>query len=166
MILRPARAGDAAAIGAIWNPVIRDTAITFDSREKSEDEIARDIAARAAAGHAFLVAEAGTRIVGFAAYGQFRRGTGYARTGEHTIILGRDGQGRGVGRALIDALEDHARAGGFHTMLAGVSGENPGGVAFHERLGYARVAVLPQVGWKFGRALDLVLLHKRLCRAP
>ncbi len=162
MILRPAGAADAAAICAIWTLVIRDTAITFDSREKTAAAIADDIAARRAAAHGFLVAEEAGEILGFAAYGQFRSGPGYARTAEHSIILGPAAQGRGIGRELLLALEDHARAAGMHSMLAGVSGENPGGVAFHERLGYARVAVLPQVGWKFGRWLDLILLQKRL----
>ena len=162
MILRPAVAGDAGSIAEIWNPFIRDTAITFNSVEKSAQDIAADIAARSAAGHAFLVAEDWGVCLGFAAYGQFRAGPGYARTGENTIILGPGAQGRGVGRALMAALEDHARAANIHSMIAGVSAENPGGVAFHERLGYARVAVLPQVGWKFGRWLDLILLQKRL----
>ncbi|SRR6056297_380749 len=162
MIIRAARAGDAAAIAALWNPLIRDTAITFNSHEKTAADVAGDISARRAAGHAFLLAEAEDAVLGFAAYGQFRGGPGYARTGEHTIILGDDARGRGVGRALLGAIEDHARGAGIHMMFAGVSGENPSAVAFHERLGYLRIAVLAQVGWKFGRWMDLVLLQKRL----
>ncbi|RKT30745.1 phosphinothricin acetyltransferase [Roseovarius halotolerans] len=162
MITRAAQADDAPAIAALWNPVIRDTAITFNSQEKSAADIAADIAARRAAGHEFLLAEEDGRLLGFAAYGQFRGGPGYARTGEHTIILGDGARGRGVGRALLGAIEDHARGAKMHTMFAGVSGENPSAVAFHERLGYLRIAVLAQVGWKFGRWMDLVLLQKRL----
>jgi phosphinothricin acetyltransferase len=47
-------------------------------------------------------------------------------------------------------------------MFAGVSGENPEGRAFHARLGYVETAILPQVGWKFGRWMDLVLMQKIL----
>lgn len=157
MIIRQARPEDAEAIAALWNPVIRDTAMTFNSVEKTSEVIAEDIAAR----HAFLLAE-DDALLGFATYGQFRGGVGYARTGEHTIVLAPDTRGRGIGRALMGALEGHAREAGFHSMIAGVSGENPGGIAFHERMGYAQVAVLPQVGWKFERWMDLILLQKLL----
>lgn len=157
MIIRQARPEDAEAIAALWNPVIRDTAITFNSVEKTVETMTQEIAAR----HAFLLAE-DDALLGFATYGQFRGGIGYARTGEHTIALAPDTRGRGIGRALMQALEDHAREAGFHSMIAGVSDENPGGIAFHERMGYAQVAVLPQVGWKFERWMDLILLQKLL----
>jgi phosphinothricin acetyltransferase len=81
---------------------------------------------------------------------------------EHTIQLAPEASGRGHGRALMTAVEDHARAGGAHSMFAGVSGENPEGRAFHARLGYVETAILPQVGWKFGRWMDLVLMQKIL----
>lgn len=157
MIILPARPEDAEAIAALWNPIIRDTAITFNSVEKTVETMTQEIAAR----HAFLLAE-DDALLGFATYGQFRGGVGYARTGEHTIALAPDTRGRGIGRALMQALEDHAREAGFHSMIAGVSDENPGGIAFHERMGYAQVAVLPQVGWKFERWMDLILLQKLL----
>lgn len=161
MIIRPARPEDAGAIIAFWNPLIRDTMVTFNPVQKTQAEVADSIRAKAAAGHGFFVAEDGG-ILGFASYGQFRAGTGYARAMEHTIILAPEGRGRGVGRALMAAIEDHARAQGYHSMIAGVSGGNPEGRAFHAAIGYAEVAVIPQVGWKFGRFWDLVLMQKLL----
>lgn len=161
-MIRPAQADDAAQIAVFWNPLIRNTAVTFNPQERSEGEIAASIAEKARAGHGFFVAETSGAVVGFASYGQFRAGLGYARTMEHTIILAPLARGKGIGRTLMGALEDHARSGGARIMIAGISGENPEAVAFHARLGYGEVARLEGVGWKFDRAMDLVLMQKTL----
>ncbi len=161
-MIRPAAAPDAPQVAAIWNRVIRETEHTFNAQEKPDAEVAALIADRQAAGHGFFVAAGEDRVLGFATYAQFRGGNGYARTMEHTVLLHPEAQGRGLGRALMAVVEDHARAGGAHLIFAGVSSGNPGGRAFHAALGYAEVAVLRQVGWKFGRFLDLHLMEKRL----
>jgi phosphinothricin acetyltransferase len=161
-MIRDATPDDAPAIAAIWNPVIRDTAITFNPVEKSLSDLATLITDRQAVGHAFLVAETSGRIAGFATYAQFRSGAGYARSMEHTILLSPDAQGKGLGRALLAAIEDHARSAGAISLLAGISAENPAGRAFHARMGYTQVAILQRVGFKFGRAMDLVLMQKFL----
>ena len=158
MTVRLATGLDAEAVAAIWNHYIRETSVTFNALEKTADEVAALIATRPA----FFVALDQGRVAGFATYDQFRGGVGYARTMEHTIQLAPGASGRGHGRALMRAVEDHARMGGAHSMFAGVSGENPEGRAFHARLGYAETAVLPAVGWKFGRWMDLVLMQKFL----
>jgi len=162
MIIRAARAADAPGIALIWNLNIAVTANTFTTALKTPEGLSGDIAARAAEGKAFLVAEEAGRVVGFATYFQFRSGPGYARTAEHSLMLEAGAQGKGGGRALMAALEDHARGAGMHSLIAGVSGENPAGVAFHEAIGYAQIAVLPQVGTKFGRWMDLIVLQKIL----
>lgn len=165
MILRPAESTDAASIAAIWNPLICDTAVTFNASERSEGELAGMIAARRRDGHAFIVAEGAGGLLGFATYAQFRGGVGYARTMEHTVILADRARGQGIGRGLMQAIEAHAAARGVHSMIAGVSGENPAGIAFHRALGYRTVAVLPSVGFKFGRFMDLHLMQKFLTPA-
>ncbi|HQU67116.1 MAG TPA: N-acetyltransferase family protein [Albidovulum sp.] len=160
-MIRLAVAEDFSAILAIWNPIIRDTTVTFSSEEKTPESLAAMIATRRADGREFFVADDGG-ILGFATYAQFRAGNGYAHAMEHTVILGPDASGQGIGRALMTHLEGHARAGGAHTLFAGVSGENAPGVAFHERLGFRTLARLPEAGRKFGRWLDLVLMMKLL----
>lgn len=159
--IRQAVAGDAAVIAAIWAPVIRDTTITFTDAVKSPQEVAALIAARDACGWPFLLAEASGSVLGFATYAPFRAGPGYARTMEHSVILAPEARGRGVGRALMTALLDHARAGGVHSLWAGVSGENAAGIAFHVAVGFRHVATLPEVGFKFGRFIDLVLMMRQ-----
>lgn len=161
-MIRPAQTGDAGAIAALWNHIIRDTAATFNATEKPVDEVAGVIAGRQAVGRAFLVAEEAGAVLGFATYDQFRGGIGYRHSMEHTVHVAPPAQGRGLGRALMTALEDHARRADIHVMMAGVSSENPGGRAFHEALGYQLSGTVPQVGHKFGRWMDLWLLHKIL----
>ncbi|WP_323763825.1 GNAT family N-acetyltransferase [Marinovum sp.] len=158
MILRPAEAGDAPGLCDLINPVIRNTAVTFTTEEKTT----REIAAAIRDSGAYFVACDGTRILGYACYFPFRGGPGYRHTKEHSIALAAEARGRGVGRGLMALLEDHARAHQVHSLFAGVSGENPDGIAFHKAIGFAEVAWLPQVGHKFGRWMDLVLLQKML----
>ncbi|MEO1638164.1 MAG: N-acetyltransferase family protein [Pseudomonadota bacterium] len=155
-MIRPATPADAAQIAAIWNHAIRETTITFNPDEKSEEEVASLCAQNC------LVAVDGDQVLGFARYFQFRGGAGYRFTVEHTIMLHADAHGRGVGRALLEALCAAAKADGMHTMFAGCSAENPGAVAFHARAGFTTVATLPEVGFKFGRWIDLVLMQKTL----
>ncbi|MGB1208696.1 MAG: GNAT family N-acetyltransferase, partial [Paracoccaceae bacterium] len=126
--IRAAQKVDAGAIAAIWNPVIATTAITFTTATKTPEALAQDIARK---GPAFQVACVDGRVVGFATYGPFRNGPGYAYTREHTIVLAPQAQGFGVGRALMQAIETAAMAEGIHSLWAGVSGENPAGVRFH-----------------------------------
>jgi len=158
MIVRAAVPEDAEAIAAILNPVIRNTAITFNSQERTAAEITQAIEASPC----YLVAEEDGAVLGFASYDQFRKGVGYARAMEHSIVLGDRARGRGAGRALMRAIEAHAKAAGVGSLWAGVSGENPDGVAFHTAVGFETVARLPKVGFKFGRWMDLVLMRKWL----
>lgn len=157
-MIRPATPADAAAIAGFWNPLIRDTLVTFNPVEKTLSQIAAMISGR----EAFLVADEGGALQGFATYAQFRSGPGYAFAQEHTIILAPAAHGRGIGRALMQALADVARAHGHHILVAGISGSNPAGLAFHAALGFAEVGRLPEAGWRFGRWHDLVLMQKML----
>ena len=157
-MIRPARPEDAPAIATIWNAVIRDTLATFTTVEKDPATLAAQISA----GAPWWVACVNDSVQGHATYGQFRSGPGYARSMEHSIHLSEDAQGHGLGRALMAALEAHARAHGVHVMVAGISSENPAGQAFHARMGYAPSGRVLQAGYKWGRYLDLVLMQKIL----
>jgi phosphinothricin acetyltransferase len=160
-VIRRATAADAAAIAVLWNPWIRDTAVTFNSAEKAPGDVAAMIRERDRLGHATFIAEADT-LLGFVSYAQFRGGIGYATCMEHSVILAPEARGQGAGRALMQAAEDHARTAGAHQMIGGVSGENAAGIAFHAALGYAHVATIREAGFKFGRFMDLVLMQKFL----
>ncbi len=158
MNIRPATRGDASAVAEILNPIIRDTTISFKPDALSVDEVSDMIATA----KAYFVAELDGNVAGFASYNQFRNGGGYARAMEHTIVIAPEAQGQGVGEALMARLADHARAAGVGSLWAGVSGDNPAGKAFHARVGFEEVAVLPKVGFKFGKWRDLTLMRKWL----
>lgn len=160
-MLRSATSADATAIGAIWNPIIRDTPITFWPTERSPADIAAFIESRVAA-HACLLAEDAGQVLGFATYKQFRDGSGYARSMEHTIHVAPEARGRGTGRALLLAIEDHARSAGHRLMIGGITGSNIDSLRFHARMGYAEWGHIPAAGWKFGQFHDLVLMGKDL----
>lgn len=161
-MIRQAGAADAGAIAAIWNPIIRDSTITFNPVEKTAPEVAALIESRAADGHPFLVIEEDGAILGFASYFQFRGGAGYARSMEHSVMLVPAAQGRGLGRALMAALEAHAQARGMRMLIGAITAENEESLRFHRALGFSEVGRIPDAGWKFGRLHDLVLMQKRL----
>ncbi|QDC09003.1 N-acetyltransferase family protein [Oceanicola sp. D3] len=155
--VRRAAPEDAGPICELINWVVRETVVTFNSVEKVPDEIAAAMEQAP-----FWVTEQAGRVVGYASYGPFRGGVGYGRTKEHSIAVRPEAWGRGAGRALMAALCAHASAAGVHSLFAGVSGENEAGARFHAALGFQEVARLRQVGWKFDRWHDLVLMQKFL----
>ena len=106
-MIRDAAPDDAPAVADIWNHYIRDTLVTFNFAEKSVADVAADITARQAQGHGFFVAQSDVGIVGFATYGQFRGGVGYAHTMEHTVQLHPDHYGGGVGRVNCHWMDLH-----------------------------------------------------------
>jgi len=158
MKIRAATIDDAEAVADIMNQVIRETTISFKSIELSRSDVQSQITAAPA----FFVAVDRASIVGFATYDQFRKGPGYARTMEHTIMLAPAARGTGAGRELMNTVENHARDSGVGSLWAGISCENPEGISFHLAMGFEEVARLPKVGLKFNRWLDLMLMRKWL----
>lgn len=156
--IRHAEPRDASAIAGIWNRVIRETAVTFNSQEKAE----HDVAALVAAPERCVLVAGGQRVVGFFAVSPFRAGPGYRHSVEHTVMLADAARRQGVGRRLMAAGMAAAKARGAHVMVAAISGENPDAVAFHAALGFRMVGRMPEVGRKFDRWLDLVLMQRIL----
>jgi L-amino acid N-acyltransferase YncA len=169
--VRDATDDDVPAMLAITNQVIADTTVNWALEPVTLDERLAWVAARRARGFPVLVAveDAGEddtgEVVGYASYADFRDSVskpGYRFTVEHTILVRHDRTGGGIGPVLLDALVERARSAGVHTMVAGVDGENEGSIRFHERHGFVVTARMPEIGFKFGRWLDLVMLQRTL----
>lgn len=162
MQIRNATTGDAAAIAAIYNHAVRDTTAIWNDTEVDTNNRAAWITERQSAGYTVIVAEDAGQLLGYAAYGPWRAFDGFRDTVEHSVYVGQGAQGRGLGRALLAALITRARDSGLHVMVAGVEAGNAPSIKLHVKLGFEQVAMMPQVGQKFGRWLDLVFLQLRL----
>lgn len=158
-MIRKARAADAEVICAIHNRIIEETLITFTTELRTVAAVKDEIALKSAA---FLVAEVAGEVVGFASFGPFRSGPGYRATREHSILLDQRVRGKGLGRSLMQVLEDEAQRQGVHVLVAGISSANETAQAFHESLGFEEVGRMPEVGRKWDQWLDLILMQKRL----
>ncbi len=161
LTVRTATAADAGAIVSILNALLATTTIEWTDTPHTADSILEWLDDH----ETVLVAEEHDDLVGVAAFGWFRDAVqrpGYRFTVEDTIHVRQDRWGSGVGRELMRALIDEARASGKHTMVAAIDGANEASIRFHDRMGFVEVARMPEIGTKFGRWLDLVLLQFRL----
>jgi len=152
-------------ITAIANALLDTTTHEWSEIPHTVSEREEWLAEQTAAGRPAFVAVDHEEVVGWASYGDFRdsqRWPGYRHTVEHSIHVRQDHWGRGIGRNLIQALVDRARSEGKHVMVAGIDADNVGSIRFHERLGFFEVARMPEIGEKFGRRLDLVLMQRTL----
>jgi phosphinothricin acetyltransferase len=163
--IRDADRDDAEAICALYNATVSATTVAWTEEHEPVATRREWLVTQRAAGNPVLVAEAEGRVIGFASYGEFRNATkwpGYRFTVEHTIHIDATHQGAGVGGALLEALVERATAAGLHVMIGAIDGENDGSIRFHERHGFVGVARVHEVGFKFGRWLDLVLVQRTL----
>ena len=165
MKIRVAKLWDAEALAGVWNQIIMRTDKTFNSIEVKPSDITAMIAEKGREGHPLIVAER-NGILGFATYGQFRSSVGYARTMEHTIIVRDGAQRSGVGRMLMERIEEIAKTNNVHSLVAGISGTNNAAILFHRAQGFVQVGRMPEVGYKFGRWHDLVLMQKMVAELP
>ena len=167
--IRDATASDLPAITEIYNALLDTTTHEWTETLHTVAERAEWLAEQTRTGRPALVAVLDDDVVGWATYGDFRdsvRWPGYLPTVEHSIHVREDCWGRGIGRSLVDALVARARADGKHVMVAGIDSENVGSIRFHERCGFFEVARMPEIGTKFGRRLDLVLMQRLLDGEP
>lgn len=160
--IRDATEDDLPRILEILNEAIENTTAVWSWTPLDLDNRRRWLGARRARGFPVLVAETGDGVQGYASYGPFRDWDGYAATVEHSLYIDARARGRGLGRLLMAALIERARAAGLHAMIGGIDADNAVSIRLHRALGFAEVARLPEVGRKFDRWLDLVLMQKSL----
>ncbi|MEZ5289566.1 MAG: N-acetyltransferase family protein [Vicinamibacterales bacterium] len=164
MDIRDAGEDDVPGILAIYNDVMATSTAIYREEPATLEAHTAWFLQRQALGYPVIVAEDDRGIAGFASFGDFRQWPGYRFTVEHSVHVRADCRGQGVGGALMRPLIARAAALGKHVMIAGVDAENDASRRFHERLGFEKVAHFRQVGFKFGRWLDLMFLQRFLER--
>jgi phosphinothricin acetyltransferase len=161
--VRRARLADAAAINAIYNPVIRDSAATFETIEHTQDDRQRWIEALARSPrHPVFVAEAAGTVVGYANAAEFDPRGAYETSVKVSVFVAPEEHGQGVGRRLYEALFGALGETDVHRAYALIVAPNPASVALHEAFGFRHVSTLNEVGRKFGRYYDVLWFEKRL----
>jgi phosphinothricin acetyltransferase len=152
--LRPAHAGDAAAVAAIYAPIVRDTPISFEVDPPDAGEMGRRIG-RIGPVTPWLVCELPLGVAGYAYATSHRERAAYRFSVDVTVYVHEACRGRGVGAALYAALLPILELQGFHRAYAGITLPNPASVRLHESVGFTALAVYREVGWKCGAWRDV-----------
>jgi phosphinothricin acetyltransferase len=162
MQLRDAVEDDVPEILSIYNEVIANSTAIYTEKALSRDECLAWLKLRQQQDYPVLAATDDTGIIGFTSFGDFRAWPCYRYTVEHSVHVRADRRGRGVGRALMEALIPRAAALGKHILIAGIDADNVGSLKLHRSLGFEQVAHFHEVGRKFNRWLDLVFMQRCL----
>jgi L-amino acid N-acyltransferase len=159
--IRLAQRDDAEAIRQIYNLEVSTSTVTFDLVPRTVADQLQWLEARSGA-HAVVVAEDGGEVVGFASLSPFRDRPAYNSTVEESIYVRSDQRGRGVGVELLSELLSLAAQHGFHTVIARIVGGHDASLGLHRRLGFDQVGTEREVGRKFGKWLDVVVMQRML----
>ena len=157
--IRLAAHDDLPAINEIYNHYVLHSTATYQEEPATAAERAVWFAAHGTA-HPVTVALDHGQVVGWASLSPFHTRSAYRRTVENSVYVHHDRQRRGIGAALLADSIERAAALGHHTIIAGVDADQSGSIALHRRFGFEQVAHLKQVGFKFGRWLDVIYLQK------
>lgn len=162
MQIRPAGEADLPAILAIYNDAVLETTAIWNDDVVDLDNRRAWFEARRRQAYPVFVAVEGETVLGYGSYGDFRPFQGYRLTVENSVYVAAEARGKGAGAALLAALVAHAAAAGKHVMIAAITAGNDASIRLHARQGFVESGRLPEIGVKFGRFLDLVLMQKRL----
>ncbi len=167
MEIRPATAADIPGIVAIYGPAVATGTASFELTPPDEAEMRRRFETITSAGFPYIVAEIDGKVAGYAYVSSYRTRPAYRFTVENSVYVAPDAQRGGVGRALLTALIEACAARGYRQIIAviGDSPNQPGSISLHRGCGFVEVGRLPNVGFKFGRWLDTLLMQRALAVA-
>jgi L-amino acid N-acyltransferase len=160
MKVRPATHDDLPGILEIYNDAVLTTTATYDYEPRTlehrtawlDDHLKNNYPV-------FAAVNDDGRVVGWSALNRYHDRQGYQFTAENSVYVAADWRGKGIGKLLMKPLIESARQGGLHAILAGIDAENESSVRLHASFGFVKVAHFKQVGFKFGRWLDVIYME-------
>ncbi|MDR3469018.1 MAG: GNAT family N-acetyltransferase [Xanthobacteraceae bacterium] len=162
-VIRPATLADLPAITAIYDDAVRTGTATFELDPPGLDEMTARFEGLLDGGFPYLVADARGEVAGYAYAGPYRARPAYRFTVENSIYLATTARRRGIGLALLNRLVVESRSRGHRQMIAVIGDSaNAASIAVHGRAGFQMIGTLHDVGFKFGRWLDTVLMQREL----
>jgi phosphinothricin acetyltransferase len=162
-IVRPAAVADLAAITRIYAQAVREGTASFEIDPPDTAEMQRRFEALQAGGYPYLVAECDGTVAGYAYAGPYRARPAYRFSVEDSVYVAPGRQRGGIGRALLASLIEAAEAKAFRQMVAVIGDSaNTSSVELHRAAGFRLVGTLENIGFKFGRWLDSVLMQRAL----
>lgn len=160
--VRNATDSDLTEILEIYNDVILNTTAVFDYKPHTMEMRKQWLDTKKEQGFPVFVAEENGRVVGLSSIGPFRAWAAYKYSVENSVYVARDCRGRGVASLLIPPLIESAKKLQMHTIIASIEATNEASLKLHRHFGFEDVAHFKQVGFKFGRWLDLKFLQYML----
>lgn len=162
MEIRQARSDDARAIMNIYNPYVVGSTSTFDLVPRSLESQIEWLEDRSGARFVLVAQDDDGTVIGFASTSPYRDRAAYATTVEDSVYVAEGHHTRGVGAALLDELVRTARAHGFHSMIARIVSDHTASIALHRACGFESIGHEREVGRKFGRWLDVIIMQRML----
>jgi phosphinothricin acetyltransferase len=159
--LRPATVDDAPRLADIYDPIVRDTAVSFELEPPGPAEMARRIE-KVASVYPWLVSEEDGVVLGYAYATAFRDRPAYRWSVETTVYVHPAHRERGVGRTVYAALLALAETWGYANAFAGITRPNPASESLHASVGFSQIGVFPHAGHKFGEWHDVTWWHRPL----
>ena len=156
---RRATVADLKAITDIYNEAVVTTDATFDLETKTEEEQGIWLAGHDRM-HPVFVAELDGTVVGWASLSEWSSRSAYAGTAEISLYIKEEFRGQGAGRKLLEDIMLEGEKVGLHTVLARITTGNNVSIRLHESAGFEQVGVMREVGQKFGRMLDVLLMQR------
>lgn len=157
--VRDATVHDLDAINSIYNHFVHHSTCTYQEEPTSLDERAKWFAHHDAQ-HPVVVVELGSRVVGWGSFSAYHARSAYRFTVENSVYVDHTRHKQGIGSAILGDLLARSAALGHHAIIAGIDSEQAGSIALHAKFGFQKVAHLRQVGFKFGRWLDVIYMQR------
>ena len=159
--IRFAAVDDAPSVAAIYRPVVEETTISFEETAPDAAEMSQRIASITES-YPWLVACERDGVLGYAYAARHHERAGYRFSVNVSVYVAQEARGRSIGSMLYTRLFDVLRAGGFHRAFAAITLPNDASVALHRRFGFREVGVYHEVGYKFGRWLDVMWAERAI----